>query len=100
MTDDEIVEFAADFRSGILDGRPSEFMCFMVCSPLATLLNMHGVENEVIESDLGHMNHFWIKLSDGRALDPTADQFNSLFPSLSLPPVYLGAPLEIHGEPA
>lgn len=30
-------------------------------------------------------DHIWLELSDGRVLDPTADQF-----PLSLPPVYLG----------
>jgi hypothetical protein len=98
VTDDELREFAADFREGILDGGPSDWTCFMVCAPLETLLNMHGVK--MVETDLGEMNHVWIKLSDGRALDPTADQFNRLFPDLALPPVYLGAPISIHGVAA
>jgi len=34
--------------------------------------------------------------ADGRALDPTADQFNRLFPDLAMPPVYLGPPMTIH----
>lgn len=97
MTDPELIEFATEFRDGILDGRPSDFMCAMVCWPLSTLLGMNGVENIAVESDLGHMNHFWLKLADGRALDPTADQFNALFPDLKLPPVYLGEPIAIHG---
>jgi hypothetical protein len=42
------------------------------------------------------MNHVWIKLTDGRALDPTADQFNVLFPAMKMPPVYLGPPQSIH----
>ena len=37
------------------------------------------------------MNHIWIRLADGRVLDPTADQFGDY------PPVYLGDPLpELH----
>ena len=33
-------------------------------------------------------NHVWLRLSDGRALNPSADRFNA-----GLPPVYLGPPL-------
>lgn len=98
MTDAELIEFAAEFREGILNGRPSNWMCAAVCWPLATLLNMHGVECEAVESDLGDLNHVWIRLADGRALDPTADQFNILFPHYDLPPVYLGKPRDIHAE--
>jgi hypothetical protein len=98
MDDAELIEFATDFREGILDGRPSAWTCAMVCWPLVTLLNMQGVGCEAIESDLGHLNHVWLKLPDGRALDPTADQFNDLFPHYNLPPVYLGPPLDIHAE--
>lgn len=96
MTDDEIIEFASDFREGILDGRPSAWMCAMVCWPLSTLLEMNGVPNRAVESDLGHMNHFWLLLDDGRALDPTADQFNAMFPGMKMPAVYLGPPADIH----
>ncbi len=98
MTDKKLVKFASEFRKGMLGGEPSDMMCFAICSPLSTLLQMHGVECEVVEVDLGHCNHVWLRLSDGRALDPTADQFNRLFPDLDLPPVYLGEPTAIHGE--
>lgn len=97
MTDTELVEYASEFREGILDGRPSAWMCGMVCYPLAGLLEMCGVKVEVVESDLGHCNHVWMRLEDGRALDPTADQFNVLFPDLAMPAVYLGPPAKIHG---
>jgi hypothetical protein len=94
MTDEEIIEFASEFREGILNGRPSALHCAMVCWPLATLLGLNGVECHSRESevDLGDytMNHIWIELADGRALDPTADQFGKL------PPVYLGERTEIH----
>lgn len=99
MTDEELVHIATDFREGMLDGEPSAMMCAMVCWPLAGLLACYGVEAEAVEGDLGHINHIWLKLPDGRALDPTADQFNDMFPKMNLPPVYLGPPLEIHQEP-
>lgn len=101
MTDAELIECATEFREGILDGRDSKFMCAMVCWPLAGLLGMYGVETETVESDLGECNHIWLRLKDGRALDPTADQFNWLFPDLNMPKVYLGPPLatKIHPGP-
>lgn len=95
MTDQDLVEFAYEFRKGVLGGRPSKWMCAAVCWPLSTLLNMNGVECESVESDLGEMSHIWIRLADGRALDPTADQFNHLF-SDNMPPVYLGPPTKYH----
>lgn len=97
MTDAELIEFAQEFRDGILNGRDSAWMCAAICWPLGSLLTLlHGIEVEYIESDLGHCNHVWLRLEDGRALDPTADQFNAMFPNLNYPPVYLGPPAEIH----
>jgi len=95
MTDRQLVRFASEFRAGILDGDPPNWMCFAICAPLSSLLAMHGVPNEVVESDLGEFNHFWLRLADGRALDPTADQFNHLF-ATDRPAVYLGPPLDLH----
>lgn len=96
MSDAELIEFASQFRKGILGRRSSELMCFAVCAPLVTLLNMHGVACEIVESDLERVTdiaeHYWLRLKDGRALDPTADQFG-------LPPVYLGAPTKFHPPP-
>lgn len=97
MTDKQLVRFTTEFRSGIVRGRSSEACCFMVCWPLASLLSLHGVEAECIEVDLSGepssdaANHVWLKLSDGRALDPTIDQFNSS--ERKFPKVYLGQPV-------
>ena len=73
----------------------SRLSCAMVCWPLGPLLNLHGVSCEVVESDLGEGNHIWIRLEDGRVLDPTIDQFNYLFAE-SWPEVYLGPPTKYH----
>jgi hypothetical protein len=95
-TDEQIIEFASEFREGLLDGDSSHMMCAAVCYPLVTLLNMSGLKAELVESDLGECNHAWLRLADGRTLDPTADQFNWLFPDLAMPPVYLGPPTKLH----
>ena len=99
MTDAELIEFTQEFRAGILDGGESKSMCAAICWPLVTLLNIHGVKAETVESDLSECNHIWIRLADGRVLDPTADQFNWLFPDLAMPPVYLGPPVKLHPNP-
>lgn len=100
MKDSDLLEICSSFKKGILDGRKSNFMCAAVCWPLSAYLSFHGIENEVSECDLGECNHFYIKLSDGRVLDPTAEQFNDFFGvdwlKEKMPDVYLGEPLVIH----
>lgn len=97
--DREIIKFVGHFRAGIIEDRPSRGHCFMVCAPLVTLLNMHGVNCRLVHGEAqrdGHRTeHYWLALADGRVLDPTADQFD-----LAYPPVYLGAPLPIHRKAA
>lgn len=96
MTDKQLLRFATQFRKGILNGGHSNMACFAVSAPLVALLSVHGVKGELIEGDLGHCNHFWIQLEDGRVLDPTADQFNAFEGFKPMPPVYLGPPAKIH----
>ena len=98
MTDAQLIKYAADFREGLLDGKGSTDMCFAICSPLASMLELlAGVAVELVESEVNDKakdwlgNHYWIRLSDGRALDPTIDQFDE-----SLGEVYLGEPLWMH----
>lgn len=98
MTDEDLLQIATGFRQGMLGDHSSEMTCAMVSWPLAGLLHsLYGVDCECVESDLGHCNHVWIRLADGRALDPTADQFNH-FSDCDFPPVYLGRPAIIHED--
>ena len=53
MTDKQLIRFATEFRAGILGDRSSRMMCAAVCWPLASLLSLHGVKAEAVESDLG-----------------------------------------------
>jgi len=93
MTDDDLIECATGFREGLLGGRESEMMCAAVCGPLAGFLRFSGVDCETEDREISDedypANHVWLRLADGRVLDPTADQF----PSLGLPAVYLGKPI-------
>ena len=97
MTDKELLEWAKEFRTGLLGSCTGDSMCFAVCAPLEGLLRCCGVDVRMVETDLSgddrceFYSHFWLKLSDGRALDPTADQFPDH------PPIYLGALLWFHG---
>ena len=86
--DDEVIAFVTNFREHMLrvegtQARPRG-MCFHLCRPLAALLRNSGVEVELYESHLGDPvlgeNHAWLKLADGRALDPTPDQFDKVCP--------------------
>lgn len=102
MTDDELIGFSMEFRKGILGSNGSPVgMCFAVSAPLVALLGVYGIDAELVESDLSAhpdsicYEHFWIRLADGRVLDPTFDQFCSEEPI----PVYLGKPTEFHQSP-
>ena len=95
MTDKQLKRYVSDFRKGLLEGHPSNAMCFVVTSPLASLLRLEGVDCELIEGEIINngsiWGHFWIKLADGRILDPTADQFG-------LVSIYLGPKPESYVE--
>ena len=100
MSDEDLIKFAAEFRSGILGRKKKSLnMCFAICAPLGPLLSLNGVANKIVEGEIQrpsgfNSNHFWLTLEDGRVLDPTADQF--AFLGFDFPPVYLGPPLQIH----
>ena len=99
MTDEELVSFVSEFKVGILDGGTSHMRCAMVCWPLQSLLSIFGVETTamktpVVKCDFGEIDHMWLRLQDGRALDPTADQFNTK--RRKYPEVYIGKPTRLH----
>lgn len=89
-TDAELLKIATDFRDGLIGRKNGAGYCFMVCAPLAGLLDNLGMgpvdlRESIVKINGGSTNHVWIRLPDGRVLDPTADQFD-------LVPVYLGKP--------
>lgn len=109
MTDKQLVATVRAFRSGILGPKgQSKDQCLAVCAPLQSFLqSAFGFETELVEGELAEgrfiCNHFWLKLPDGRILDPTADQFVN---HCTMPDVYLGvlpswykpAPIKEHHE--
>jgi hypothetical protein len=88
MTDQELVSVVLKFRRGIIGRRRSTGMCWCVCAPLGTMLEIMGVDNDLIEGTVHGEHHFYLMLRDGRVLDPTGDQFKGL----NLPKVFLGRP--------
>lgn len=82
LSDAEIIKIAKGFTKGILNGRSTVDMCFIVCSSLAAYLSGAGVECTLTEGCINHceneLHHYWITLKDGRIIDPTADQFGLL----------------------
>ncbi len=64
-------------------------MCGIVSYALHGYLGFMGISAEVEEVDLKYSNHVFLRMSDGRVLDATADQFGG-------PKVYMGEPLWYH----
>lgn len=63
-----------------------------VSAPLQSFLaGLYGLETTLEEVDFGSCNHVWLRLSDGRILDATADQFG-------LDKVYLGQVPEMYTQ--
>ena len=67
-------------------------MCGVVCYPLRAYLSaIYGMQVEEEDVLLHSSNHVFLRLPDGRVLDPTADQFGE-------ERVYLGPPLWFHHD--
>lgn len=100
MTDQQLRRFVRSFRKALIGDHSSEDCCAVVCWPLAALLVAHGITVDAVESKTSwNGNHVWLRLPDGRALDPTADQFSEHL-ERRMPKVYLGRPIpEIHQYP-
>lgn len=81
MTDKKLIKITTQFTKGIIGKDTTKGKCFMVCSALQSYLTIMDVKCKLIKgvikvkSEKEIWNHFWLKLNDGRILDPTADQF-------------------------
>lgn len=98
LTDAELLGVATSYRKSLLGDASGEGCCMLVSAPLANMLmSTYGVACEVAISDLTALDmpftdHAWIRLADGRALDPTYSQFPGGDGTL----VYLGEPTKFH----
>lgn len=99
MTDKQLIKFVTSFRKGLIGKATPTKRCFMVCSPLATILPNFGITCSLKEGELllpnnqGELEcyaHYWIELSDGRIIDPTASQFCNPESGEKMPDVYFG----------
>jgi hypothetical protein len=79
MTDKEIAKIARGFTKGLLGKADTTNKCFIVCNPLRAYLSYCGIKCELTEGEIHYQkcvwHHYWITLSDGKIIDPTADQF-------------------------
>lgn len=91
----ELLAYAQEYRDAVLRGASSERMCVALSAPLHAALQARGTPCQLMVSDLGVCEHIFLRLADGRVLDPTADQFNGIAQE-KLPGVYLGVPSLIH----
>jgi hypothetical protein len=81
---------AARVRKRILGRKPSRDQCFVVCSSLQGTLLALGYDPTLVVGEInGEHDHIWLRLPDGRILDPTADQFKTPTGE-PMPAVYLG----------
>ena len=90
---DRLLEVVAEFRDGILDGRDAACMCYAVCAPMVSYLNISGwPDARLIDGRLSterdSWNHYWIEI--GRMIvDPTASQFRTP-DGKRMPEIYFG----------
>ena len=85
MNEQEIKNFALEYRNGLLGNKSSHSMCWVVTQPLSLLLQEIGIDNEIVCFDIDSdrsvkplecevVEHYCIKIGR-KILDPTADQF-------------------------
>ena len=93
MSDKELLKITSSFTKGVMGTREPTGMCFMVCSSLQGYLSICDLDVDLVEGEIkvgkDVYNHFWLRLPDGRILDPTASQFNVLN-GVEMPKIYLG----------
>lgn len=90
MTDRQLKSIAREMRSGILGKRSSRLMCMAISAPLRAMLSaVYDFDTELETVDFPGCDHVWLRLSDGRILDATADQFG-------LDKIYLGQVPELY----
>ena len=77
------------FRHGILNGRKSTDMCFVVGTALEGYLTYLEFECRLIEGEVSGRHHWWLKLPDKSIIDATADQFRKP-DGKKMPAVYIG----------
>lgn len=91
--DSELVALASEFREAIIADRGSPVgMCACVSQIIESFLCLaKGCDVRMVQGEVFGAHHAWLEFPDGRILDATGDQFNSVPMCWRLPPVYLGA---------
>jgi hypothetical protein len=110
-TDKELLEAAQAYRAEMFDCPTNKeladanflSMDYQICASLQGQLSYEGIDcalgESVVKLSAGKYGiHHFIKLKDGRVLDPCADAFNEHSGFEKMPKVYLGPPHKIHRE--
>lgn len=92
MNQKQLMLYVKQFRYGMLGRKKGSKYCYMVCWPLSGSLNFLGVKNDLIEGEVYYygywIGHFWVRLANGKIIDPTAGQFST--GKRPMPTVYIG----------
>lgn len=94
MNQREIKRQATAFVKGLLGGDSPGGMCYAVSAALQGYLSFAGVQCGlekcwIADRKSGHWQHYYLRLPNGRILDPTASQFNRML-GRQMPLVYIG----------
>jgi len=95
MKKQQLIKIAKGFTEGILNGEPNTDYCYLVCMPLQGYLSWaENIETELTEgwlkNDKVEAHHYWLTLSNGDIIDPTASQFNYFNCFEKMPDIYIG----------
>jgi len=88
MNEQEIKQFALEYREGLLGNKSSHLMCWVVTQPLSLLFLEMKINNQIVCFDIDSsrrvkfltcevLEHYCIKIGT-KILDPTADQFKGM----------------------
>lgn len=89
----ELERIVRGFTAGILDGRSCKNMCFAVCYPLQSYLNICGYDVELKECEIMQggdtYQHYYLLMDNRTVIDPTAGQFTDPA-GFAMPDIYIG----------
>ena len=92
ITDKKLIKIVKQFRRGMLGRKCGSKYCYMVCWPLQAYLGLLDFHTDLVEGDVCYyrywIGHFWLRMDDGRIIDPTADQFST--DRRPMPEIYIG----------
>ena len=94
LSQQDLKQIAKEFTDGLLNERATTDMCYAVCSPLQSYLDMFDIDCKLVKGDFlikdVIIEHYWIEMDDNSILDPTADQLSKQYDLPELPMIFIG----------